>query len=68
MPTYDVKVVGQIVNSYYINAESIDEAIEISQERFQSDFYIQHLSANRFPDEAEFDSIESIKCEEIVLP
>ena len=68
MPNYDVKVVGQIVNSYYINAESIDEAIEISQERFQSDFYIQHLSANRFPDEAEFDSIESIKCEEIVLP
>jgi hypothetical protein len=63
---YDIKVVGQIVNSYYINAESKDEAIEISKERFKSDFYIQHLSANRFPDEAEFDLIESIKCEEIV--
>jgi len=62
---YDIKVVGQIVNSYYINAESEDEAIEMAEERFQSDFYLQHLSANRFPDEAEFDSIEIIKCEEI---
>lgn len=64
MATYDVIVVGQISNSYYINAESKDEAIEISKERFQSDFYIQHLSANRFPDEAEFDLIETTKCEE----
>ena len=26
MTKYDIKVVGQIVNSYYINAESKDEA------------------------------------------
>ena len=64
MTIYNVSVVGQIVNSYYIEAENKDNAIEEAQERFQNDFYIQHLSANRFPDKAEFDSVEAIQCEE----
>jgi transcription elongation factor GreA-like protein len=64
LTTYNVKIVGQIVNSYYIDTENQDEAIEIAKERFESDFYVQHLSANRFPDEAEWELIEAIKCEE----
>ena len=64
MPKYRVDIVGQIVSYYYIKADDKDEAIEEAQQRFNNDFYIQHLSANRFPDKAEFDLIEAIKCEE----
>ena len=64
MPKYSIDIVGQINKSYYINADDEDEAIEEAQERFKRDFYIQHLSPNRFPDEAEFDSIESTNCKE----
>ena len=64
MPKYSIDIVGQISSSYYINADNQEEAIEEAQERFQNDFYIQHLSANRFPDKAEFDLIESTNCKE----
>ena len=35
MTKYDIKVVGQIVNSYYINAESKDEAAALHYDKFE---------------------------------
>ena len=66
MPTYDVKVVGQIVKSFYVIAENKDDAVENAKEIFQNDYYIQRLD-REFSDKAEFDLIETIKCEEKIL-
>ena len=66
MATYEVKVVGQIVKSFYVFGENKDDAIENAKEIFENDYHIQRLD-REFIEEAEFDLIETIRCEEKIL-
>jgi hypothetical protein len=68
MPTYEVKVIGQVVKVFTIDSnKSIDEGNwdEDDEDTFNDDT-AKDLAIDKLADEYEFDLMEVLECREIV--